>query len=197
MNSDQRWDQKLRISTGGRDASAVDAHHLPYEPTPYAVLERLADSGLITKDRFLVDYGCGKGRVSLFLSWQIGCRSVGIDFNPLLLAEAERNRQRFAGKTDVLFREASAERYEVPPDADRFYFFNPFSPETLRSVLARITGSWYAPPRPMTLFFYSPSDEYIRLLMGTEELKPGKEIDCTDLFPGNGRERIRSFSTEG
>ena len=109
MNGEHRWDRKLNIVTGGRDASAGDAHHLPYEPTPYAVLERLAESGLVTKRNLLVDYGCGKGRVSLFLSRQTGCRSVGIDFNPALLAEAERNRLRLAGKADVLFLEEKAD----------------------------------------------------------------------------------------
>lgn len=196
MKSEQEWDRRLKIRTGGRDAAAEDAHHLPYEPTPYAVLERLAESGLITKSSVLVDYGCGKGRVSLFLSWKTGCRSIGIDFNPSLIAEAERNRHLFAGKTEVCFFEQRAERYPVPRDADRFYFFNPFSPETLRSVLARITGSLYAFPRPMLLLFYYPSDEYIRILTDTDELNYAGEIGCTDLFPGNEREKILCFSAE-
>ncbi len=35
----------------------------PYEPTPYAVLKRLAESGRITAGNVVADYGCGKGRV--------------------------------------------------------------------------------------------------------------------------------------
>lgn len=37
------------------------------EPTPYCVLERLANSGLIRKKDVVLDYGCGKGRVDFFL----------------------------------------------------------------------------------------------------------------------------------
>ena len=43
--TEQQWDKKLNISTCGRDDSASDEHHHPYEPTPYSVLERLAESG--------------------------------------------------------------------------------------------------------------------------------------------------------
>ena len=118
---------------------------------------------------------------------------MGIDFNPALAEAAEENRRSFAGKADAVFSAGRAERYEVPRDADRFYFFNPFSPETLRSVLARIAGSWYAAPRPALLLFYYPSDEYLRILMEEETLTPAGEIGCGDLFPGDGRERIVCF----
>ena len=59
--SEQDWDRKLNIQTTGRDETESDEHHFPYEPTPYAVLERLAKSGYITKNNHVLDYGCGKG----------------------------------------------------------------------------------------------------------------------------------------
>ena len=78
--------------------------------------------------------------------------------------------------------------------ADRFYFFNPFSVEILRSVIGRIRESWYEKTREMLLFFYYPSDEYISYLMTVEELEFLDEIDCQDLFDGkNPRERILVF----
>ena len=59
-NSENKWDKLLQIKTAGRDALGADEYHHPYEPTPYSVLERLADSGLIGKDDVVLDYGCGK-----------------------------------------------------------------------------------------------------------------------------------------
>lgn len=53
------WDQFLKIRTTGRDDSNSDQFHFPYEPTPYPVLERLANSGYIRKKNFVIDYGCG------------------------------------------------------------------------------------------------------------------------------------------
>ena len=179
-----------RIRTCGRDTQAEDAHHRSYEPTPYAVLGRLAESGLIGRDSTLVDYGCGKGRAALLLSHLTGCKSVGIDFNPALIAAAEENRTTFAGNADAVFLLADAARYEVPAAADRFYFFNPFSVGILRAAVARIVGSWYSAPRPTLLFFYYPSDETVRLLASEALLRPVREIDCSDLFPGDRRERL-------
>ena len=44
---ESQWDKMLKIKTTGRDDSHADAFCYPYEPTPYCVLERLANSGLI------------------------------------------------------------------------------------------------------------------------------------------------------
>ena len=69
MATDQEWESILQIKTAGRDDSRSDAEHHPYEPTDYCVLERLANSGYITKQNTLIDYGSGKGRVSIFMAW--------------------------------------------------------------------------------------------------------------------------------
>ena len=43
MNHENQWDKLLQIKTTGRDESRADEYHHPYEPTPYCVLERLAE----------------------------------------------------------------------------------------------------------------------------------------------------------
>ena len=135
--TESQWDKLLHIKTTGRDDSHSDQYRYPYEPTPYSVLERLANRGYIRKDNTLIDYGCGKGRVS-------------------------------------------------------FYFFNPFSAEILKKVMARIRESYDG--REILLFFYYPSDEYIAWLMTVEDLMFVDEIDCGDLFDGNNsREQIMIF----
>ena len=60
---ESQWDKMLKIKTTGRDDSHADAFCYPYEPTPYCVLERLANRGLIQKKQTVLDYGTGKGRV--------------------------------------------------------------------------------------------------------------------------------------
>ena len=59
---------------------------------------------------------------------------------------------------------SSAENYELPPEVNQCYFFNPFSLEILHSVLARIYESYYENQREILLFFYYPSEEYISCL---------------------------------
>ena len=85
-----------------------------------------------------------------------------------------------------------AEEYEVPAAADRFFFFNPFSVEIMRKVMARIRES--SDGREILLFFYYPSDEYVAWLMTVDDLMFVDEIDCRDFFEGdNPRERIMIF----
>ena len=75
-----------------------------------------------------------------------------------------------------------------------FYFFNPFSVEILRKVMARILESYYENPREMFLFFYYPDDAYIAYLMTVDELEFYDEIECDDLFgTADPRERIMIF----
>ena len=192
--NENKWDKLLRIRTSGRDDSRSDQYRYPYEPTPYSVLERLAFSGYIGKKNTLVDYGCGKGRVDFFLSYQTRCRSVGIEYDERIFVTAAENQKTAVSAGRVEFVLQSAETYAVPETADRFYFFNPFSVEILRSVLERIRESYYEQPREMMLFFYYPSDEYVSHLMTMDELTFVDEINCRDLFDGeNSRERILVF----
>ena len=89
---------------------------------------------------------------------------------------------------------ASAETFTVPAEADRFYFFNPFSVEILQKTMGKILRSRYDAPREIFLFFYYPSDEYLAWLMTVDELTFVDEIDCRDLFEGEDqRERIMIF----
>ena len=192
--NENKWDKLLRIRTSGRDDSRSDQYRYPYEPTPYSVLERLAFSGYIGKKNMLVDYGCGKGRVDFFLSYQTRCRSIGIEYDERIFKTAVENQKTTVSAGRVKLVLQNAETYVVPETADRFYFFNPFSVEILRSVLERIRESYYEQPREMMLFFYYPSDEYVSHLMTMDELTFVDEINCRDLFDGeNSRERILVF----
>ena len=192
-DKEQTWDDLLHIRTGGRDDLMSDEYRFPYEPTPYCVLERLADSGLVGEGDVVLDYGCGKGRVGFFLSHRTGSRTMGIEYDPRIYGEAVEN-QKTARRARAEFILAGAEAYPVPAEVNRCYFFNPFSVEILHKVMARIVESWYEDPREILLFFYYPSDAYIASLMTVDELEFYDEILCDDLFTGDPRERIMIFA---
>lgn len=189
-----QWDKLLKVRTSGRDDSHSDRYHYPYEPTPYCVLERLAETGLIGKKQTLLDYGTGKGRVCFFMSYQTRCFSVGIEYNERIFQNAQENKKHAVSGSRTDFVMENAESYVIPEAVNRCCFFNPFSVEILRKVLARIYDSYYGNKRKILLFFYYPSDEYLGLLMTEEHLLFSDEISCEDLFPGeNNRERILVF----
>ncbi len=192
--TDTEWDKLLKIKTTGRDDSHADQYRFPYEPTPYCVLERLAAAGFISKKNTLADYGCGKGRVSFFLSWQTRCRSIGIEYDERIFCGLSDNLKRAVSGSRIQTYQTNAESFRLPAEVDRCYFFNPFSVEILQKVLGKIKSSWYDSPREILLFFYYPSNEYLAWLMTEDELMFVDEIDCRDLFEGNDpRERILIF----
>lgn len=193
--NETQWDRLLKIKTTGRDDSHSDQYRYPYEPTQYCVLERLANSGMISKKNVLLDYGTGKGRVCFYLSYQTRCRSIGVEYDERIFKVAEANREHAVSGKRTSFELVGAEEYPVPTEVDRCYFFNPFSVEILRKVLARIYESYYENPREILLFFYYPSEEYVSCLMTEEQLLFYDEISTEDLFEGkNAREKILIFS---
>ena len=195
--NDAEWDKLLKIRTTGRDDSHADQHCYPYEPTPYSVLERLAASGFVTKKNVLMDFGSGKGRVDFYLTWQVGCRCIGVEYDRRIWQAAVANQQKAAAGSKVSFMNMRAENCPVPEEADRFFFFNPFSVEILQRVLMQVVDAWYEKPRQILLFFYYPSDEYVSYFMNVDQLVFLDEIDCRDLFGGKDpRERILIFELE-
>jgi len=194
IDNENTWDKHLKIKTTGRDDSRSDQYRYPYEPTPYSVLERLANSGFIRKKDVVLDYGCGKGRVDFFMSYQTKAHTIGIEYDERVLNSALDNQKTFISRAKMDFVLTRAEEYEVPLEVNRCYFFNPFSIELLRKVMARIIDSYYENQREILLFFYYPSEEYISYLMTVDELMFLDEIDCRDLFGSNdSRERIAIF----
>ena len=152
MDHEHMWDQRLRIQTTGRDDLNADQYRYPYEPTPYCVLERLAQSGFVSQKDVVLDYGCGKGRVDFFLSRQTKAAAIGIEYDHRIYADALENQKTAKAKAEFVL--ANAETYQVPAEVNRCYFFNPFSVEILHAACARIIESWYETPREVFLFFY-------------------------------------------
>jgi len=193
-DNENTWDKLLHIKTTGRDDSNADQYRYPYEPTPYRVLERLANSGLIGKKDVVLDYGSGKGRVDFFISYQTKAKTIGVEYDERIFQGALENQKTAVSGSRTEFVLARAEEYEVSSEVNRFYFFNPFSVELLRKVMVRIIESYYEKTREVFLFFYYPSEEYISYLMTVDELEFYDEIACADLFAGNDmRERIMIF----
>lgn len=191
-------DKQLRIKTDGRDDINSDEFRFPYEPTPYSVLQRLSESELILQGDTVLDYGCGKGRVGFYLSHTTKANCIGIEYDERIYRSAIENQKTALSKNRVSFVLTNAEEYEVPPEVNRCYFFNPFSVEILRKVMAKIINSYYENPREILLFFYYPSDDYMCYLMTVDELEFYDEIDCDDLFSmKDPRERIMVFGFPG
>ena len=107
-----------------------------------------------------IDFGCGKGRVLLAAS-QYGFKRVeGIELAGELCEIARNNIAAFASKqrlkTEFRVVQQDAGTYEVPDDANYFYFFNPFGEQVMRSTMGNIVNSLQRRPRAATLIYCNP-----------------------------------------
>ena len=191
--TEREWDKRLRIRTIGREDEA-DPNYAPYEPTPYPVLERLAESGHIRRKQRLIDYGCGKGRVAFFMASVVGCRVTGIDRSEKLIDIARENRRSSRLGDRVTLSCCPAERHALT-DEDVLFFFNPFSEKVFAGVLRR--AALAAAEKPRTVICYYPSEEHLALLEALPQAARAAAIDCRDLFGGkNPREQIAVYRLE-
>lgn len=189
-------DAKLHIETNGRDESCANTQVMPYEPTPYCVLERLCDSGLITGDNHVIDYGSGKGRAAIYLYDSCGCKVTGIELVRKFYESAKKNLASYGGDKDIPieFINTKAQDYDIPDTADALFFFNPFHFKTLKRVVKRVLESYERYSRLIRIFIYYPQNAYIAYLSSIPEVMFNDEIDCTDLFPEeDDRNRIMIF----
>lgn len=193
-DSELKWDSVLHIQTCGRDDTNSDEYNHPYEPTPYCVLKRLADSGYFGENDVILDYGSGMGRVGFFMYEHTGSSVIGIEYDEHIYKKALDNSRSFGVNKKINFVLKNAVEFTLPIDVNRCYFFNPFSVEILRKTVDRVLDSYYETPREILFFFYYPSDEYLGYLMTLDELEFYDEIDCSDLFDTKDkRERILVF----
>ena len=136
--TESQWDKLLKIKTTGRDDSHADQYRYPYEPTPYSVLERLANSGLIGKGNTLLDYGTGKGRVCFYLSYQTRCHSIGVEYDERIFSGAEENRLHAVSGNRTAF--------EIPFPWNSFRKFSPRS--TLPTTKILVSFCCFSTIRP-------------------------------------------------
>ena len=73
----------------------------PYVPTPQEVVDRMLALANVAKSDFVVDLGCGDGRIVVTAAQKYGARGLGVDIDPVRIAEANANAKA-AGVTHLV-----------------------------------------------------------------------------------------------
>jgi precorrin-6B methylase 2 len=80
------------VALDPRRAQSQTRHlDVPYVPTPEHVVEAMLRLAKPTPSDFLVDLGCGDGRIVVTAAEKYGVRGFGVDLNPERIKEARAN----------------------------------------------------------------------------------------------------------
>lgn len=194
--NDQFYDELLNINTQANKSEVNHSiHYHPYEPTPYNALEELFKHYEVNPSDYIVDFGCGKGRLNFYINYTFHASVLGIEMNEVFYQEAIKNQENYLKKTKrnvetIQFHRCFAEKYEIQPQDNRFYFFNPFSLKVFMKVLHNILKSVEQVPRDIHLIFYYASDEYQYFLDNHPSIELIKEITLPKLYEKNLHERF-------
>ena len=78
---------------------------VPYVPTTDEAVQAMLKLAVVTKNDVLYDLGCGDGRIVIAAAKLYGTRGVGIDINPVRIAEAKENARKAGVENLVRFEE--------------------------------------------------------------------------------------------
>lgn len=149
---DWRMERRLGIrTTGRREVPHADAER--YEPVPYRLLDRMfARLELGAADVF-VDLGSGKGRVVCAAARLPVAKVIGVELVPALHFDAEENVGRLRGaQAPVELICGSATEFDFA-DVTALALLNPFSGETMASVLRNLRRSLEQQPRVVRIAY--------------------------------------------
>lgn len=76
----------------------------PYVPTGHDVVDRMLSLASVTKDDYVVDLGCGDGRIPIAAAKKYGARGLGVDIDPVRISEAKTNAKAAGVEHLVEFR---------------------------------------------------------------------------------------------
>jgi tRNA G37 N-methylase Trm5 len=76
----------------------------PYVPTPQEVVDRMLLLANVQKEDFVVDLGCGDGRIPVTAAKKYGARGLGVDIDPVRIAEANANAKAAGVANLVTFK---------------------------------------------------------------------------------------------
>lgn len=67
---------------------------VPYVPTPQQVVDRMLELAKVSGKDFVMDLGCGDGRMLVTAASKFGARGFGVDLNPQRITEARENAKK-------------------------------------------------------------------------------------------------------
>lgn len=160
------WDGWLGIKTlgvkrGGFPAGAAIDDSNYYQSKCYSTVRACLRPVRMTPEDVFYDIGCGAGRVICVVARRRIRKCVGIELSESLCRLARENARRLRGRQtpiDIVEGDATLVDYS---DGTIFFFFNPFGPQTLQTVLDSIQKSLLQKPRRLQCIYLNPTARHV------------------------------------
>lgn len=166
--SEKKLDDLLNIKTRGTRESKTKQHYR-YEATPYSDLLLLFEKITLKPTDHLLDFGSGKGRVCFYSHHLFNCFADGIEANLSTYHEALLNLNDYSLKQEtnnkIAFHYNYAEKFPINQKYNVFFFFNPFTVQIFKQVLANINSSLKEYRRKIIIILAFPIVEYVSYLL--------------------------------
>ncbi len=167
--AERKYEEMLNIRTTGLREWRNETHYHRYEATPYKALDELFKVYKLQKDDEVVDFGCGRGRVSFYIHNRFKIPVTGVEVNDQTFDEALDNKRSYRYlasdiEAPIRFNFALAEQFEIEETDTVFYFFNPFSVDIFKQVVHNILKSVEENERSIDLILYYPTGSYKRFM---------------------------------
>jgi SAM-dependent methyltransferase len=186
-----RGEKKFGIHTTGADElkkleeKGIDISHATiYMPVSYSLLDVIFRQLNLPNNKnhpfnHFLDIGCGKGRALCVAAHEGFKKVTGIDLSKELCERATENciitRQRIpAFEFSVINNDAFY--YEVPPDVDCIFMFNPFDEIIMSGVVENIRESLQQYPRNISIVYVNPLHKKLLLKAGFKEIFYSKKM---------------------
>lgn len=76
-----------------------------YFPTPQKAVDKMLEMAGISDRDFLIDLGCGDGRIPITAAKRYGARGLGVDLDPERISDSNANARAAGVQDKVSFRE--------------------------------------------------------------------------------------------
>jgi SAM-dependent methyltransferase len=135
-----------------------------YQPSdPLTFHEIMQQLPIDFREFAFLDLGSGKGRALLMASDYPFRRIIGVELLPELHAIAQDNVRKYSSERqhcrNFELHCSDARRFALPPEPLIVFIFDPFPPEILRDVIARVDQSVREAPRKVFVIYQSPVSE--------------------------------------
>ena len=117
--------------------AAPQVPRAPYVPTPPDVVDRMLALASVTPRDVVYDLGSGDGRIVIAAARKFGARGVGVDIDPVRIADANKNAARAQVEHLVTFRLQDALDTDVSEATVVTLYLLSAQNVALRPILAR------------------------------------------------------------